>query len=71
MALGPGKYDDICTMVREQTGARGALVIILDGKHGDGFSCQADLYATLRLPELLDNVAKQIRESGPFEAGKK
>lgn len=65
MALGPGKYDDLCTLVRQKAKAKGALVIILDGEKGSGFSCQADLVVTLRLPEMLENIAKQIRESGP------
>lgn len=64
MALGPGKYDDLCTMVREQTEAAGTLVIVLGGNRGSGFSCQADALTTLRLPELLENIAKQIRKDG-------
>lgn len=66
MALGPGKYDDLCTYVREQTEAKGAIVIVFDGKHGSGFSCQADGPTTLSLPRLLESVARQIRESGPL-----
>jgi len=66
MALGPGKYDDLCTYVREQAKADGALVIVINGTRGVGFSCQADLQTTLLLPELLENIAKQIRESGPL-----
>jgi hypothetical protein len=65
MPLGPGKYDDLCTFVREQTRAEAAFVIIINGKKGSGFSCQADIHALLKLPELLENIAKQIRESGP------
>jgi hypothetical protein len=64
MAIGPGKYDDLCTMVREKAEAEGAIVIVFGGKRGSGFSCQADLEATLRLPDILESVAKQIRESG-------
>jgi hypothetical protein len=63
MAFGPGKYDDLCTEVRNKTKARGAIVIIIDGEHGSGFSCQADLMVTLMLPEILEDMAKQIRES--------
>lgn len=40
MALGPGKYDDLCTYVREQAGAVFTLVAIFGGKRGDGFSVQ-------------------------------
>jgi hypothetical protein len=71
MALGPGKYDDLCTMVRERAGIAdgavgGVLLIVIGGEHGNGFSCQADFVTTLKLPALLENVAKEIRESGPL-----
>ena len=29
MAEGPGKYDDLCTYVREQANAQGVLLIVL------------------------------------------
>jgi len=65
MALGPGKYDELCTLVREETRAEAALVIIINGKKGSGFSCQSEHFdALLKLPELLEDIAKQIRESG-------
>lgn len=65
MPTGPGKYDDLCTIVREQSEATAAIVIILDGNRGTGFSVQA----TYRVhPEFLattlEHVAKTIRESG-------
>lgn len=66
MAIGPGKYDDLCTHVREQSGAAGVVVIVLGGKRGSGFSCQADLPTTLALPEMLETIAREIRESGPL-----
>jgi hypothetical protein len=31
------------------------------GQHGDGFSCQADAFVTLALPELLEHLAAAIR----------
>ncbi len=34
MAFGPGKYDDLCTEVREKAKAKGVLVIIIDGDKG-------------------------------------
>jgi hypothetical protein len=64
--IGPGKYDDECTAARLKTGARGVLLIITGGDRGDGFSCQADA-ATLRsLPDILEQVAADIRRTGPF-----
>lgn len=66
MALGPGKYDDLCSYVSEQTGIAdtggGVIVIVIGGNRGSGFSCQADLKTTLGLPDLLESVAQQIRD---------
>lgn len=67
--IGAGKYDDLCTYVREQTKAAGVLVIVLDGERGNGFSCQADLPTTMGVPDLLEHIARQIRadmERGKF-----
>jgi hypothetical protein len=47
MALGPGKYDDLCIYVRERTGG-GVLLIVVGGKDGGGFACRADLETTMR-----------------------
>lgn len=53
--IGAGKYDGLCTHVREQAEAAGAIVIVIAGTQGDGFSAQftsremaAILAATLR-----------------------
>lgn len=64
MAFGPGKYDDVCTHVREETQAQGVIVLVLNGKFGSGFSMQADLETTANLPTILENIAAQIRASG-------
>jgi len=69
MAMGPGKYDDVCSRVRAEVGigdnsGGGVIVIVFGGNRGSGFSCQADLVTTLALPETLESLAKQIRESG-------
>lgn len=61
MAIGPGKYDDLATEVREKARAEGVIVIVFGGNHGNGFSCQADLETTLKLPDILENIARQIR----------
>ena len=70
MPIGPGKYDDVCSYVVEQVGigaqGGGVIVIVFGGNKGNGFSCQADLRTTVLLPDMLENIAKQIRESGPF-----
>ncbi|MGY3587039.1 hypothetical protein ACVIGB_003899 [Bradyrhizobium sp. USDA 4341] len=74
MALGKGKYDELCREIREKVGlgggeipqSGGVLLIVMGGEHGNGFSCQADMDTTLALPDLLERVARQIRETGPF-----
>jgi hypothetical protein len=61
MPIGPGKYDDLCTHVRTTAGALGAIVIVVGGKHGDGFSIQAPIEVTIALPEFLEFMARSIR----------
>jgi hypothetical protein len=66
MTFGPGKYDDLCTMVSEKVGivdrGGGVLLIIIGGNRGNGFACQSDLTTLLTLPDILEATAKQIRE---------
>jgi hypothetical protein len=60
--IGPGKYDQLCSTVRFAAKAKAAIIIIIDGNRGSGFSCQGDLATTVALPEMLETMAKQIRE---------
>jgi hypothetical protein len=58
---GPGKYDDICTEVREKAEANTAIVIIIGGKRGHGFSVQTHSQTLLPgIPHVLRNIADQI-----------
>jgi hypothetical protein len=61
MALGPGKFDDLRTLVRERAGADGAIVICF-GKESaqQSFSCQADPWTTLQIPKILRSLADAI-----------
>lgn len=68
MPLGPGKYDNALTRARKSCGATDAVLIVLNGSLGPGFSVQATLGATLVLPATLRAVADQIEAS--FKAGK-
>lgn len=62
MAVGPGKYDDACTVARESTGADAVVLIVLGGEHGAGFSVQAVHPAFCEvLPALLEDLAREIR----------
>jgi hypothetical protein len=57
MALGPGKYDHLCTYVREQARAGGACVMVFEGAAGWGFSVQAPPIAMPDLARLLRHIA--------------
>ena len=60
--IGPGKYDDVCTRAREQAEGLGAIVIIFEGKHGNGFSCQLPPSAIPVIPDVLRQIAEQIED---------
>jgi hypothetical protein len=64
MPLGPGKYDDDCTLVRERNQADGVLIIVFGGAKGTGFAAQLNGLLTLLTPQILRDVAKQIEDSG-------
>ncbi len=67
MPIGKGKYGDLCTHVRETAKADGAIIIVIRGEHGSGFSVQADVFNVLSLPESLRSIAQEIEDS--FEKG--
>lgn len=62
MAHGPGKYDDLCTHVRETVGAVGAMVIVIGGERGSGFSVQGPPELTAGLPVVLRGMADDIEK---------
>jgi len=64
MALGPGKYDPECTRLMLSEHADGVLVIVIGGKRGGGFACQAMPELTMALPQILRNIADEIERSG-------
>jgi len=66
MTLGPGKYDAECTRVRTHLRADGVLLIVFGGERGSGFSAQLPLHTTLAVAEILEDVARQIRQDGPL-----
>ena len=68
MPIGAGRYDTLCTLVRDRAKARGAAVIVFGGEHGDGFSLQAPLDVTLTIADVLEDMARQIRDS--FQEGR-
>jgi hypothetical protein len=58
---GPGKYDKALSKAIKFAGANQGILIIIDGKDGGGFSVQAELDVVKRIPDMLENLAKQIR----------
>jgi hypothetical protein len=65
MALGPGKYDDLCTKLRTEAKAAGVLLVVLRGDRGDGFSAQGPPEMLLTLAAMLRHVADEIEQWGP------
>lgn len=63
MAHGPGKYDDICTVVRVTTQAEAVIMLVINGSRGSGFSVQMHSRAMepTELARLLESTAEQIR----------
>lgn len=63
MAVGPGKYDDACTLVRESLEARAVVLMVVDGRLGSGFSCQMHSpNDSAMLVKVLRDVADQIEK---------
>ena len=60
MPTGPGKYDDECTRVRARLKARGVVLLVAGGKHGDGFSAQVVGDDLIKLPSVLRAMADGI-----------
>lgn len=65
MPLGPGKYDEEVTKLRDQVQAKGILLIVLGGARGTGFSAQLSVADMLLIPDMLRSMADQIEASGP------
>jgi hypothetical protein len=60
MALGPGKYDEETESVRKSLGARGVMLMVVDGSKGSGFSCTGELGVLDIAPGMLRHAAEQI-----------
>lgn len=58
--IGSGKYDTVCTGVRVSTKAAGAMVMVIAGDLGDGFSIQVPEELWPHVPTLLRVVAEQV-----------
>jgi len=60
--LGPGKYDDVATSVRDATVAQGVIVAVFDGHRGSGLSVQANAWTLAQIPHILRQLADQIEQ---------
>lgn len=58
--IGPGKYENEATYVREETNAEAVVVCVIGGKLGSGFSVQAPAYILSELPRMLRAMADGI-----------
>lgn len=63
MPIGSGKYNDICTEVRD-----GVVLIVLNGERGNGMSAQLSDEASLFLPQVLRALASDIERKGAANA---
>lgn len=61
--IGAGKYDDLCTIVREKAEAIAALVIVIGGNKGPGFSAQMPPQLSEEIPKLLRGIADEIEKN--------
>lgn len=61
MAEGPGKYDDVCTRARLETGGE-VLLIVIEGNKGTGFALQTTMATKRMLPQILEQLAATIRQ---------
>jgi hypothetical protein len=62
MSTGPGKYDDLATIVRLMAEAKAVILVVFDGIFGSGFSVQAEEGAVLNLPGILRKMADEIEK---------
>lgn len=61
MAAGPGKYDGICTKARQEADADAIVLIVANGRYGNGMSVQVvDPSYLETLPDVLRQVAANI-----------
>jgi hypothetical protein len=60
--LGPGRYDALCTLARARAKARAALLIVIGGEHGDGFSAQLSREDMATVVRVLREVAATLEE---------
>lgn len=68
MALGPGKYDELCTQAREGAQAEGAVVVIFNGTRGTGFSVQGSIAVHKIVRDTLNAMVAGVRGDMRYES---
>lgn len=63
MKPGGGKYDDLCTLVREQAKADGVVLIVFNGTKGNGLSVAATIDVLRILPDDLRRLADGMEQT--------
>ena len=59
---GPGKYDEECTQAFQATQADSVVLLVMNGKKGNGFSVQTrNMQFVKDLPDLLQTMALLIK----------
>lgn len=58
---GPGKYDPECERVFVETSAECVAMIVIGGDRGAGFAVTGEARHIVRLPEMLEEIARVIR----------
>lgn len=56
-----GLFDAACNTVRHMTQARCAVVIVVDGEAGSGYSVMGPLDAQVLLPDILQQISDVLR----------
>jgi hypothetical protein len=60
MPLGPNKYDRECAQARKDAAGSGAVLIILEGREGDGFAAHLNWTQLRSLPDTLRYMADEM-----------
>jgi hypothetical protein len=64
MPHGPGKYDNIATMVRNATDAEAVVLCVFGGSLGTGVSVKCEGRYLPHLPGVLQEIARRLEKDG-------
>ena len=61
MPIGAGKYDAEVTELMDKLRPRSVILVVIDGPKGSGFSAHMTFPDLIRMPEMLEAIAAQLR----------